>query len=476
MLTIDSPEIWLSKFLKQRSLRSPNGNPLFSYHMTQDEYKNLGQLVKLFQPQISFSRSKHKDWSACFVIWCAEWYRRDCDSQKWEWYPLWDQIGFELDTSQRAEIIPLGLETFWNRPIRRYESNTRNFLGSIFIEGGLPFKLISSKGNNFAESIRKVLKLYYQVDLYGVTLNELIEKQTNYLPTVFSEPESIELIGSVVKNLMSCSALVNTSDTDELPSQQLDKKLPHWRDSFPIPLDDKTGKGLLDNWLVRASKANTVINSHKDKLSCEHYFDKNSGRLYTQVSLPKKLIFKPKSSSLQSSYIDLGLLEGTKRIAEFGGSIAQIDDEKLLVPPRKKSVKIPRNALYSSLFADISQSGVIIDTLEVNDSSIPLNEAPLGFIEDNEKYKVVGQGSYEVEVLSGQQELLSQLDIDGKSYNWFKISGDVRFYSVESRFRIQSNASAISSGNLYIDGDEINSKTIPSSNNTTAIKSTSCNT
>lgn len=477
MLTVNSPRVWLNRFLTQRSLSSPNGNPLFSYQMTYNEYKDLGEIVKLFQPKTSISQSKHKDWSACFVIWCAEWYRRDCCSKKWEWYSLWKKLGFELDHSQRSEIIPLGLESFWKRPIRRYESDSRNFLGSIFIEGGLPFRLISSKDNQFSDSIRKVLKLYYQVDLYGITLNELIERQICYLPAVFSESESIELIASIVKNLISCANFIDAENTESLPSQQLSERLPAWRDSFPIPLDDETGKGLLDNWLIRASSVNNAINHYKDKLSCEHYFDKNSALLYTRVSLPKKLVYKSSSDVLQSNYFDLGLLEGTKRIAEFGGAIAQIDGEKLLVSPRKKSVKVSRNSLHSSLFADLSQSGVILEKLEVNDSRIALNETPLGFVEDETIYKMVGQGSfstdypeifiltplnYQIEVLLGKEELVSLLKINGNSFNWFKVNGDFRFYSIESRFRIKTNTSTISNGNLYIEGDELQYKTKPS--------------
>ncbi|MBR8842151.1 STY4851/ECs_5259 family protein [Pseudoalteromonas sp. JC3] len=476
MIDLESPQNWLSNFLKKRNLPCPNGNPLFSYHMTVDEYNVLKKLVKLFKPKTSINRLKHKDWSACFVIWCAEWYRRDCCVQSWEWQPLWDELNFELEPFQRAEVISLGLESFWKRPIRRYESEHRNFLGSIFIEGGLPFKLINSPGNSFAESIRKTLNLYYQVELYGISLNELIQKQLSCLPVVFSESESVELTASIVKRLMSFSNLVDLDNQEDLPSKQLDSQLPNWRDSFPIPLDDETGNTLLDRWLVGASKANTEIKVQKDKLFCEHYFDIHLSRFFTQVSLPKKLTYKFSSSPLQSTYVELGLLEGTKRIAELGGAIAQVEGEKLLVPPRKKSVKIPRRSLQTSLFLDLSQSGIIVDMLEVNDSSVLLNEAPQGFIDDGSKYKLVGQGSfstkhekifvlapsyYEIEVLSGDHELITRLVIDGSEFNWFHLNGDFRIYSLESRFRVKTNATSTSSGNLYIDGDEILLKTIP---------------
>ncbi|AFT94988.1 hypothetical protein AMBAS45_07565 [Alteromonas macleodii str. 'Balearic Sea AD45'] len=477
MLLSNSPATWLKDFLIQRSLSEPNGNPLFSYQMTHDEYRQLFELVRDFHPKTNVSWSKHKDWSACFVIYCSEWYRRDCCAQKWEWFPLWQRFHFELTASQRADIIPLGLEGFWKRPIRRYESDTRNFLGSIFIEGGLPFKLISSTGNKFSEAIRKLLKLYYQVDLYAVSITELVKSQLGHLPVVFSEPESVELIGSVVKNLMTCAGLVDSDVGEESPSMQLDQKSPGWRDSFPIPLDDETGKGLLDNWLLGATNASKVIKDFKDKLSCEHFFDKNTGRFYTQISLPRKLTFRNCSEALESTYTQLGLLEGTKRIAELGGVVAQIDNGNVLVPPRKKSIKVPRRLLSSSLFTDLSQSGIVIGKVEVNESSISFNEAPLGFLEDEGELKLVGQGSfstkyaeilvfaplaYEIEILSGYQEYAGKQAIDGVEFNWFRVNGDSRFYHGDNRFRIRTNSTSTSSGSLYIEGAEILLKTLPS--------------
>ena len=51
MLIVDSPSLWLKKFLMERNLSSPNGNPLFSYQMTHDEYRQLFELVRDFYPK-----------------------------------------------------------------------------------------------------------------------------------------------------------------------------------------------------------------------------------------------------------------------------------------------------------------------------------------------------------------------------------------------------------------------------------------
>lgn len=41
------------------------------------------------------------------------------------------------------------MEDYWLRPIRFYESERRNFLGTLFSEGGLPFRLLKESDSRF---------------------------------------------------------------------------------------------------------------------------------------------------------------------------------------------------------------------------------------------------------------------------------------------------------------------------------------
>tara|TARA_R110000822_G_scaffold191315_1_gene330004 strand:- start:19448 stop:22744 length:3297 start_codon:yes stop_codon:yes gene_type:complete len=477
-MNIFTPSQWLAQFLSARGLSSVTGDALFTYQMKHEEYQALKNVVSQFYPKTNISASKHKEWAACFVICCSEWYRRDCDSLKWEWYAAWDSLGFELNASQRADVIPLGLGSYWKRPIRSYESERRNFLGSVFIEGGLPFQLISTKDNKFGDLIRRILRNYYKVDLIGISLNQLISGYLEYLPSVFTEDESIELIAKIVRNLMGLADKVEISNQDELPSEQLDQILPNWRSQFPIPLDVKTGKGLLDNWLIGASSASSSIKKYQSKLSCKHFFDLDSLMFSSEVSLPKLLNFDFKKSDVNSSKLDLGLNEGAKRRADFGSVFAQFETNRTVIKPRKKGVCFSRTNIDSSLFIELSELGVSVEQLSIENSSIALGEAPVGFVfdEDENKYICIGQASfttkhkevyvlvpssYEVENLSGFALKDKDIEAYGYKLSWYKVSGDIRFYCSESRYRLRTNSSSNTSGMLAIVGDEVQWETKP---------------
>lgn len=478
-MSILTPSQWLINFLSARSLNSVTGQPLFTYQIRHEEYQALKNVVCQFYPKTNIGAKNHKEWSACFVLCCSEWYRRDCNSLKWEWFALWDSLGFELNANQRADIIPLGLGSYWKRPIRSYESERRNFLGSVFIEGGLPFQLISAKDNKFGDLIRKILRNYYKVDLIGVSLNELISGYLEYLPSVFTEEESIDLIAKIVRNLMGLAEKIEINNKDKLPSEQLDQILPNWRNQFPIPLDVKTGKGLLDNWLIGASSASSSIKKYQSKLSCKHFFDLNSLIFSSEVSLPNLLNFGFKKSDINSSKLDLGLNEGAKRTAYFGSVFAQFETNHTVIKPRKKGVCFSRTNIHSSLVIELSELGVCVEQLIIDNSSIALGEAPIGFVfdEDENKYICIGQASftskhkeiyvlvpsyYEVENLSGFALRDKDVEAYGYKLSWYKVSGDIRFYCLESRYRLRTNSSSNTSGMLAIVGDEVQWETKPS--------------
>ncbi|MDT3546316.1 STY4851/ECs_5259 family protein [Cronobacter sakazakii] len=127
---------WLSNFLNRRGLRNPDGRPLYAYHATSDEYSNLVQLLRtLGQSQVNVN---DKGYAACFILFCSEWYRRDYERHYgWTWDPIYKRLGISLTAPELRNMILKGMEGYWIRPIRFYESDRRNFLGTLFSEGGL---------------------------------------------------------------------------------------------------------------------------------------------------------------------------------------------------------------------------------------------------------------------------------------------------------------------------------------------------
>src|SRR5690625_5684877 len=92
----------LASFLRVGQLRAPDGRPLYEYQASVVEYQ---QLKALLTEQLSSSFAagqlperelcKSPEIAACFVLFCAEWYRREYQSHDgWSWASYWGQLCF----------------------------------------------------------------------------------------------------------------------------------------------------------------------------------------------------------------------------------------------------------------------------------------------------------------------------------------------------------------------------------------------
>lgn len=473
-----TPADLLNSLLRHRGLKKPSGQPLFSYHISHDEYLSLRKATKHFYPKTSMSASRHGHWAACFVLFCSEWYRREYQAENgWQWSPIWRELGFELEHSVLSQAVPMGLEVFWKRPVRRFEvSGTRTFLGSVFIEGGLPFQLIRQSDNKFGSLVWRVLKNYFRVDLLGIELTELIKQNATYLPSVFSESESIELIASVIRNLMRLANEVDLNNLEQKPSEQLDKLIPNWREHFPIPLDDETGRELLNNWLEQASNASQSIKNVQSKLTCNHIINLDTLKIKTKITFPKSLSFAIERGQVNSTRLELGLDEGVKKAAQLGSVYAQFEHRVCKIRPRVKSIEIIRENPHTPLFVELTDSGICRDRKEILVSAIPIGEIPIGFEEVDDCFSYCGQSSFSVkaktiyvlvsataklEALSGSADLEKTFSYEDKKLHWYKVFGEVRVHDNGNRYRICTNSNYNSSGAFELFGQELQWETKP---------------
>ncbi|WP_348240969.1 hypothetical protein, partial [Salmonella enterica] len=65
-------------------------------------------------------------------------------------------------SSEIGKIITKGLDGYWGRPVRFYYTDRRNFLGYLFSEGGLPFRLLKESNSRFQSMFSLILNQYDQ--------------------------------------------------------------------------------------------------------------------------------------------------------------------------------------------------------------------------------------------------------------------------------------------------------------------------
>lgn len=394
MLANISLSSWLNNYLIRRQLTQADGRPIYAYHTSNMEYEELKNILQLhFRTDVL---DVNKTLGAVFSLFCAEWYRREYEqSYGWTWEPIWELLGVTFTSNELEGAITKGLVGYWNRSVHIYsETERRNFLGSLFSEGGLPFKMLHLAGSRFQQLFSKILEQYHQAELLGKSITELtsvlIEKAG--LPQVFSQPTSVQLIAGMVERLVSFVQLYGLESKAD-PARELDRLNPLWRDDFPIPLDDETGAVFLRGLLNSATQETKRVTRRAARLTCIHYLQPHNATIYTEITLPESITFElDKVTSV--SRLELGLFEGDTQVAHLGVGYAQFKDHKAVLSVRQQEVECPRKSPSESLYFVAMQGGLVLSKLLIEHSSVELGEVPLGFDLVHEKWRLIGQASF----------------------------------------------------------------------------------
>lgn len=387
---------WLSNFLNRRGLRQPDGRPLYQYQATNDEYNNLMQLLQAIGQ--SQSNVDSKGYAACFVLFISEWYRRDYERNcGWAWEPIYKKLGISLTATELRNVIPKGMEDYWMRPIRFYESERRNFLGTLFSEGGLPFRLLKESDSHFHTVFSRILNQYEQAQLAGFSMLSLVRTviEKSVLPTVFSEDTSVELINHMAEKLSSLVLMYNLGHHTE-PVNQLDKTHPKWRDEFPIPLDDETGTRFLNGLLCAASIETKSYSQKNKRTGCQFYWSESCpDKIQSIVSLPDELSF-PIISEPSTTRFELAIYEDKDEVANLGPAYATLENSHARIRLRKSESRFVRNKPSASLSLIARAGGMIVGEIKLDDSEVAVGEVPLTFIADEDQWLLQGQASCSV--------------------------------------------------------------------------------
>ncbi|WP_418358902.1 STY4851/ECs_5259 family protein [Shewanella basaltis] len=468
-----NPSQWLNQFLKDRGLRQPTGKPLYEYQATEAEYALLKELVV-----------KHKDsklhgynnisWAATFCLFCSIWYQRNYESNDgWSWHAIWVELGDELTPSQIEKTVLKGIESYWLRPIKTYVER-RNFLGTLFSEGGLPFKLLSNNDNKFGQVLKRILKNVAVAKLLGEPIEKLVAINVQSLPQAFNEQESIQLITLMTErlvNLVDIFALENKSN----PADYLDNVSPKWREDFPIPLDNSIGTNIVNSWLQEASKEGSKRTRIGQKLFVEHYLNINELSITTKLLLPNEFAVNLQLKHLKSNRLELFLAESSKDLQHLGVSYINATGEQALVKVRNRTVKVLRRASDNPLSVVARQGGNEIARWPLDNTSVFLNEMPVGFIKQDGEYKYAGQATF-----SHKDELYLILPrcatyeiIDGDVSSWpqnihsekpycILLKGELLVTVDDDKYRIKSINSGSIELELNLFGDMVPFDTEPS--------------
>lgn len=98
------PKVWLKQFLESRGYTSPDDHPLYRYRMSDDNFKSLKITLKTSAMLGVANLTSVTGWNAAFVIYAAEWWRREYDGSSWKWENLFASFGADVQSSRNMHV------------------------------------------------------------------------------------------------------------------------------------------------------------------------------------------------------------------------------------------------------------------------------------------------------------------------------------------------------------------------------------
>lgn len=458
-VTVDE---WLSRLLHRNELSSPNGQPLYQYHVTEPEYIELRNILRrIGKPQSS------KTWCAAFSIFCSEWYRR-LYMGGWTWFGIWEYLGFELDANCRQNVVERGLKAYWKRPVSQYRDERNSYLGSLFREGGLPYGLLASEGGRFQAIFKRILKSYEDAKDFGYSPLELVTECMDTLPEAFKQETTVSLITRMTELLLR---LTEDHDLGEQgnPAAYLDENAGGWREIFPIPLDGNAGNDFLSGLLSSASQQHRNKKRADKRLTCQQWLANTSElQFVAHIKLAKIVDMPFRREDTVTSRVELFIYEGSTPISEIGVGHIHSEADKCSVVLRSSACKFNRVDPKQTLYLIVLQAGKLLHREEISNSEIMIGEAPVVLRCSDGKMMLVGTGS-----VSTRAESLTVLcplnaDLDNSEANDVTINSKQAYTEVAfngtlgvsinngleiDRYLITTSAASSQNDNVSIYGD-----------------------
>lgn len=455
---------FLKKILTRNSLVEPNGQPLFQYQLIDQDYRELLSILRQY-PKSPSKGDLDKTYCALFCLYVSEWFRRDYNGG-WTWEPIWSELGYSIGQADRGYLVFKGLAEYWSRPVSQYSDDRRSLLGSVFREGGLPFRLLSGEGNRVQEVFRCILKNIDSARLLGRSTYDLTKSHLNSLPEAFHQETTVELVADMSEKLIHLVDRYQLSDQEE-PARYLDSQFQNWRRLFPIPLDEHVGTAFLNALLLSATK-NRVTRAQLEPVSCIHTQLKcEAFQLKAYVELAESIPLPINRDQLTSGRVELYVYEGLLPIASLGVAYIRFEGANAVLNPRSRACEFKRQDMEKSLWIIIKHAGQTIYQIEVPESELNISAMPIGLVMKDDEWVVCGSGSFSKRSTAIRLVLPKGAKCDAanarineegfiEEYRCMLFSGVICVDVDEDRYRI-SNTSDVGFENLV----RINGPTLP---------------
>lgn len=250
-----TPDKWIKELLDSRNIERPDGRMLYGYRLSNEEYRSLREMLACTADfgELDEVSNRIRGFSALFVLYAAEWWRREYQGGAWRWTSIISAFGGnakELDAAARTKCVISGFAFWGHRP----DGEGKKFFGAIVAHGGLPLKLIGQGGGKLASIMDYTLRLAARYHWDSLQIVNAIEERADELPTdSLRRPEIYQLIANMVATVLELKRDFRLAGIAD-PVAVLNTQEPNWQLRFPLSLEDSAAQALLSGLVKEAAQ------------------------------------------------------------------------------------------------------------------------------------------------------------------------------------------------------------------------------
>nr|WP_243367478.1 STY4851/ECs_5259 family protein [Fundidesulfovibrio soli] len=451
--------------LRVRGLEIPDERPLYAYRLTGEEFLSLEELLKSVLTQfgqrlhcgfsaIELTAQHISGFPALFVLYAAEWWRRRYYGSGFAWEPILHDLG--SDTSgwthlRRSICVTSGLQE-WGLSLR--DSVGLRYIGTIALQGGLPMRLLSDAKGALGRLLRCVLKEAVKAQVTSLEIQTWVRSLGHYLPRTYRQSEIFVLLADVITTVLTLKVQAQLNQSAG-SIEELDKRVPGWRDRFPLSIEDAEAQRLIEQLIKDASAEKEL--RYPRLFRVERYIERDeSGAWHLRSAFPL-------ADGIDSEALDRAFGASANELPRFLHLMLRAADGEQAASLRKlagqNKYRVERRPWSFSAQQAASEHTVHLAATDGREwaSSAPRGEAldvdlPWVFDARDEEPKLLRQGGGAVgtsEALVALPHGWNAVEDDSKGIpldgliphfgrQLFRVRGDVRFSNGELSCRIRT--------------------------------------
>lgn len=227
-----SPLKWYATFLESRGLNEPNGNPLWSYRVSNEEFTELEHEI---MPQVFQGKTETGTQNKLFLLYAAESWKRRYEGGHWTWDIVFGELGYggkdHANNQAYARDRIKGGYRGWK--LGTFVAGAKGYIGAVYVQAGIPEKILEAGHSYHLEQflidcLERARQLGSRDDI-----ETIVGRKKETLPESIRHDQFADLIKVLIESIYDLIEDFGLTSADE-PVSWLDSQAPEWRDRLPI--------------------------------------------------------------------------------------------------------------------------------------------------------------------------------------------------------------------------------------------------